>query len=208
MASGESKWITGAQARADVHRMRALSAAILTGSGTVIADNPSMNYRAEEYEQLSTEVPSDTEQPLKVVIDSELKVPVSSAIFKQSGQAMVATLKGNDNIEAFTVAGLPVSEYDAENGKVPLKTLLSDLAALEINDVMVEAGPGLAGALLDEKLVDELVIYMAPHLMGDAARGMLNLPALNRMSDRVSVKIHDIRAIGDDWKIIASPVYS
>lgn len=208
MSSGESKWITGPDARADVHRMRALSGAIMTGSGTVLADDPSMDFRLDEYDQLSGEIPEDTEQPLKVIVDSELKTPLNASILAHVERVMIATIAGASSSESFSKAGISVKEYESLNGKVPLKTLLGDLANQEINDVMIEAGPGLSGALLSAKLIDELVIYMAPHLMGDAAHGLFTLPGLERMRDRVAVRIDDIRAIGSDWKITAIPEYA
>jgi diaminohydroxyphosphoribosylaminopyrimidine deaminase/5-amino-6-(5-phosphoribosylamino)uracil reductase len=208
MSSGESKWITGPDARADVHRMRALSGAIMTGSGTVLADDPSMDFRLDEYAQLSGDIPQDTAQPLKVIVDSELKTPLTASILGHAERVMIATVAGSASSELFSKAGITVNEYESTDGKVPLKELLADLANQEINDVMVEAGPGLAGALLGEKLVDELVIYMAPHIMGDTARGLFTLPGLDSMRDRLAVRIDDIRAIGNDWKIIATPEYA
>ena len=207
MANGESKWITGAQARADVHRMRASAGAIITGSGTVIKDDPELGFRLEEYPQLCSEIPQDTQQPLKVVIDSALKIPASARILAKADPVMIATVRGNDQAEVFAKAGLAIEEYESVRGKVPLRRLLEDLAAHEINDVMVESGPGLAGAFLDQQLADELVIYVAPHIMGDAARGMLTLPGLEQMQDRVSLSIQDIRAVGEDWRITAKPRY-
>ncbi len=120
---------------------------------------------------------------------------------------MIATVKGNENVREYTRAGLMVEAFEGEQGKVPLRHLLEYLAEREINDVMVEAGPGLAGAFLEQQLVDELIIYMAPHIMGDSARGMLTLPGLAHMQDRVALSIQDIRAVGEDWKISAKPRY-
>jgi diaminohydroxyphosphoribosylaminopyrimidine deaminase/5-amino-6-(5-phosphoribosylamino)uracil reductase len=207
MASGESRWITGSEARQDVHRMRAFSGAIMTGSGTVIADNPSMDFRLEEYPQLAAEIPADAQQPLKVVVDSQLKTPRSCRILSEPHRVLIATGTGHSHIEQFQASGISLVQFDAMDGRVPLEALLQELAGREINDVMVEAGPGLAGALLGEQLVDELVVYMAPHIMGDMARGLFVLPGLERMADRITVTIDDIRAIGNDWKITASPGY-
>ena len=207
MASGESQWITGADARADVHRLRAASGAILTGSGTVMADNPALTFRLDEYPQLAQEIPADTEQPLRVICDSSLQSPANAKIFSQPGQTLIATRSSSQQSDALQrerVEMLPVQESGA---KVSLPAVLQALAARGINDVMVEAGAGMAGALLGEQLVDEFVIYMAPHLMGDNARGLFVLPALTAMADRIEVKINDIRAVGDDWKITATPLY-
>ena len=208
MASGESKWITGEHARADVHRLRAASGAMLTGSGTVLADNPSLTFRVEDHPQLKQEIPGDTEQPLRVICDSRLQTPLDAEILNQPGHTLIATVQEDERAVSLRQTGAEVIQLEESNGKVSLSAVLRTLAEREINDVMVEAGAGLAGALLNERLVDELVIYMAPHLMGGDARGLLTLPGLESMADRVEVKIKDIRAIGNDWRITATPNYS
>ena len=208
MANGESKWITGVQARADVHRMRASVGAIITGSGTVAADDPELDFRIKEFSQLSHEIPQETEQPLKVIVDSALKIPLNSRILHRPDHVVIATIAGNANRDRLLKAGLSINEYEPDNGRVPLGNLLEDLAARDINDVMIEAGSGLAGAFLGGKLVDEVVIYMAPHIMGDAAMGMFGLPGLERMENRISMNIDDIRAVGENWRIIATPLYT
>ena len=188
--------------------MRAASGAILTGSGTVLADNPSLTFRVADHEQLALEIPADTEQPLRVVSDSALQTPVDAKILNMPGPTLIAILADNERASALQQAGAESVELEEDNGKVALRALLKTLAKRDINDVMVEAGAGMAGALLNQQLVDEFVIYMAPHLMGDNARGLLTLPGLDAMADRVQLKIHDIRAVGDDWKITATPIYS
>lgn len=206
MASGESKWITGAQSRADVHRLRALSGCMLTGSGTVIEDNPSMQFRVADFPQLVQAIPVDTQQPMRVIVDSARQVPLNSKIFGSPGHVAVATVTGDD---------LPVTDshhieqlvFAPKGGKVPLKELMHRLAEMQINDVMVEAGAGLCGALLQQQLVDEMVIYMAPHIMGDSARGLFTIPGLETMQDRIGINIQDIRAIGQDWRITVVPEY-
>ena len=206
MASGESQWITGEHARADVHRMRAASGAIMTGSGTILADDPSLTFRTDEHERLAREIPVDAEQPLRVICDSHLKTPLDARVLQAPGKVMIATLEDDDN--KYSQKGVEVVRFPARDDRVSLPELLASLAERDINDVMVEAGAGLAGALVNEKLVDELVIYMAPHLMGHDARGLLALPGLTRMQQRVQIDINDIRAIGQDFRITARPVYS
>ncbi|MCW8964557.1 MAG: bifunctional diaminohydroxyphosphoribosylaminopyrimidine deaminase/5-amino-6-(5-phosphoribosylamino)uracil reductase RibD [Gammaproteobacteria bacterium] len=208
MASGESKWITGEHARADVHRLRAASGAVMTGSGTVLADNPSLTYRVEDFELLRQQIPEDTEQPLRVVCDSRLQTPANARILNQPGKTLIATLQVNEQAETLQQSGAEVVQIKEDRGKISLTDLLGTLAGRGVNDVMVEAGAGMAGALLNEKLVDEFVIYMAPHLMGDNARGLVQIHGLEAMADRVALKINDIRAIGEDWKITAIPTYS
>ena len=208
MASGESKWITGEHARVDVHRLRAASGVMMTGSGTILADNPSLTYRLQDHEQFRQQIPADAEQPLRVICDSRLLTPTTAKILQRPGNTLIATLQMDERAEALQQAGAEVIQIKQDNGKLSLQDLLANLAERGINEVMVEAGAGLAGALLNAKLVDEFIIYMAPHLMGDSARGLMQLPGLDAMADRVVVKIKDIRAIGDDWKITAIPIYS
>ena len=195
MASGESKWITGSAARADVQKLRARSSVVLTGSGTVITDDPSMNVRVSaEVLQIDGVV----KQPLRAIVDSQLRVSLNSKIFKQSGETLVFSTKQAEHV--ITLA--------EKNNKLDLQLLLKYLAKeKQANEVHVEAGNELCGALLDQQLVDEIVVYMAPHIMGDSAKGLFHLPALNFMSERLDLEIKDIRAIGKDWRITAKPKY-
>lgn len=202
MASGESKWITGAAARADVQKLRARSSVVLTGSGTVLADNPSMNVRVS-----AADLGVDVEpcQPLRAVIDSQLKVKSDSKIFQQSGEAVVYTCKKISAAKGFqTQQIVTVNEGSA---KVDLLAVLQSLADQQANEVHVEAGSELCGALLEQQLVDEIVVYMAPHIMGDSAKGLFHLPELQAMQQRINLQIKDIRAIGKDWRITAMPEY-
>lgn len=208
MASGESQWITGQEARADVHRLRASSCAILTGSGTVLADNPALTFRIEEHETLVSELPADTKQPLRVVCDSKLQTPADAKLLSQPGKTLIFTTQLNEKSDILTQAGAEVVAVPEQSGKVSLKAVMQELSRRQINEVLVEAGSGMAGALLAEGLVDELLIYMAPHLMGDKARGLMAIPGLERMDDRINLRIDDIRAVGQDWRITAYPVYS
>ncbi len=197
MASGESQWITGAQARRDVHRLRARSSAILTGIGTVLADDPSLTARPED-----TDV--EIRQPLRVILDSGLRMPASTRLLGLPGETLVVS--GADTTVPPGIEGDAVSvlRVPLVSGRPDLAAVLQHLGSLEINEVHVEAGATLSGALLQAGLVDELVIYMAPHLMGDAARGLFALPGLEQMADRVELVITDIRAIGEDWRITAT----
>ncbi len=205
MASGESQWITGEAARTDVHRLRARSSVILTGSGTVIADNPQMNVRLDA-QQLGLDC--EPHQPLRAVIDSELKSPVDSQIFAQAGDmatTLVFTHRHYKSGSGFAEQQLVTLPSGAD--KLNLREVLHYLAGLQANEVHVEAGSELCGALLEQKLLDEIVIYMAPHIMGDAARGLFHLPCLSTMAQRIKLKITEIRAVGEDWRITARPVY-
>ncbi len=203
MASGESKWITGAEARADVHRLRAESCVMLTGYGTASVDNPSLTFRTDEHPSLQDMIPADTQQPIRVVCDSKGQLSPEAKMLGLDGKTLIVTTEKNSNTESLEQAGADVFVTESESGKVPLKSMMVELGQREINDVMVEAGAGLAGALIAEKLVDELIIYMAPHLMGDSARGLITIPGLEHMAERIQLDITDIRAVGKDWKITA-----
>lgn len=198
MASGESKWITGEDARADVQKLRTRSSVILTGSGTVLADDPSMNVRITANE-LGIAENVKVQQPLRAIIDSQLQVPLSRKIFKQSGETLVLSTQQAEHV--ITLA--------EKNNKVDLTAALKYLASEhQANEVHVEAGSELCGALLAQQLVDEIVVYIAPHIMGDSAKGLFHLPELQKMQQRVDLEIKDIRAIGKDWRLTAVPKYT
>ena len=203
MASGESKWITGTAARADVQRLRARSSVVLTGSGTVLADDPSMNVRISAEE---LDCSAEPHQPLRAIVDGQLKISAESNIFKQQGECIIFTSVEEQQAKN-SMPGRVVS-LPGSTGKVDLEKMLQHLAELQINEVHVEAGSELCGALLELHLVDEIVIYMAPHIMGDSAKGLFHLPGLENMAQRINLDIKDIRQIGNDWRITVLPQYS
>jgi diaminohydroxyphosphoribosylaminopyrimidine deaminase/5-amino-6-(5-phosphoribosylamino)uracil reductase len=195
LANGESKWITGEPARADVQRLRARSAAILTGIGTVQADDPSLNVRDMDTGR----------QPLRVVVDTRLAMsPKARMLSLPGGTLVVGSVDNTDQAAALRAAGAEVLYLPGGPGGVDLTALLRQLAAREVNELLVEAGATLCGALLKAGLVDELIVYLAPHLLGDAARGMFDIPGIEVMTDRIAIDIQDIRAVGKDWRITAS----
>lgn len=196
MASGESKWITGEAARRDVQRWRARSSAIMTGVGTVVADDPSLNVRAFDIGR----------QPLRVVIDANLSMPADAHMLSLEGGTLVVTASDDaDRSEELVNAGAEVLCLSSGVNTVDLDRLLHHLALRGINEILVEAGATTCGGLLRAGLVDELVLYMAPHIMGHEARGMFYLPGLNEMAQRQRLVIEDVRAVGEDWRIIARP---
>lgn len=208
MASGESQWITDNESRQDVQRLRAQADAILTGSGTVLDDNPSLNVRLSSadlgIENSQTEL---VQQPLRVILDTNLKVQSSAKILELSGDTLIYTCSGDtQKIQALTDTGVEIKVLMAS--KILLTDILDDLASRQINEIHVEAGATLCGALLAEKCVDEMVIYMAPTILGGDAKSLFNLPQLQSMKDKVNLEIKDIRAVGSDWRITAIPVYS
>jgi len=199
MASGESKWITTADARLDVQKLRARSSAMLTGIGTVLADDPSLNVRLAEVDDWYHPQQA-IRQPLRVVVDSHLQTPVNAKMFNQSGDILIATTHAE---KAHASAETLVLNND---GVVDLSELMNQLAKRQVNEVLVEAGPRLNGALLEAGLIDELIIYMAPKLMGDKANGLFQLPSLHTMADSIDLQISDIRPVGKDWRITAKPL--
>lgn len=201
MATGESQWITGAEARQDVQRLRARSSAILTGIGTVLADDPSLSAR------LDKEVEQEMVQPTRVVLDSQLQMPVSAKMLSLPGRTLVLTVSSDEQkAAALRKAGAEVEVLASHDNRVDLSAVMECLAQREINEVMVEAGATLCGAMLQAGLLDELVVYMAPLMLGDEARGLLSLPGLQKMADRIELEIDDMRAVGNDWRIQARPV--
>ncbi len=197
MASGESKWISSEASRADVQKLRARSSAILTGIGTVLADNPRLDVRIASRHGAPV-------QPLRVVVDSQLRFPAQANMCSNDGgKVLIASCHTEPRADlSCEVLALPL----VENG-LDLRALMPILAGREINEIHVEAGAKLSGALLQAQLVDEMVIYLAPHLMGDAARGLFFLPGLNEMKNRIELIFTDVRSIGQDLRITARPVY-
>jgi len=210
MASGESKWITSDAAREDVQRLRARSSAILTGIGTVLLDDPSLNVRISTQELQSKVEFTDQDLPTRVILDSQLRTPFGASLLSLPGKTLVYTLSSDGNkIRSLTKSGdvssTEVVQVPADNGYVNLEAVLRDLGERQYNEVMVEAGARLNGALLEAGLVDEFVIYQAPVLLGDQAKPMFMLPTISKMSEKIELSIRDTRQIGVDWRIIAHP---
>jgi diaminohydroxyphosphoribosylaminopyrimidine deaminase/5-amino-6-(5-phosphoribosylamino)uracil reductase len=200
MASGESQWITGAAAREDVQRLRARSCAIMTGVGTILADDPSLNVR------LPGEMPR---QPLRVILDPELETPPDARTLWLDGDTLIFTgLTKTPAFKPLQATGAEIQTLPRRGRGLDLEFALEELARREINEVHLECGATLAGAMLAAGLVDELVIYMAPRVMGDGARGLFHLPGLTRMAEAIPMEIVDIRAVGQDWRITTRGVNS
>ena len=191
--NGRSQWITGAEARRDAHRWRARSCAVLTGIGTVKDDNPRLTAR---------DVPA-TRQPLRVVIDSRLETPSNAAILAGGGVLIAAAREDAARSAELVARGAEVICLPNAHGKVDLAALLEELGRRGINEVLVEAGTRLNGSLLREGCVDELLIYQAPLLIGDAARGMFGLDELVDLAGARRLEILERRAVGADLRIRA-----
>ncbi|OQR26630.1 riboflavin biosynthesis protein RibD [Pseudomonas sp. Bc-h] len=207
MASGESQWITGPEARSAVQRLRAQSSVVLTGADTVLADNARLTVRPDEL-GLNAELTAlaMTRPPLRVLIDGRLRVPLDSPFFK-AGSALVVTCAAASARERYHDEGHEMLALASSGGHVDLRKLLVELAARGVNDVLVEAGPKLAGAFTRLGLVDEFQIFVAGKFMGSSARPLLDLP-LAQMNEAFELKIVEMRAIGNDWRVIAIPATS
>lgn len=204
MASGESQWITGPAARSAVQRLRAQASVVLSGADTVLADDARLTVRADEL-GLGAEMMALAQRrpPLRVLVDGRLRVPLSKTFF-QVGPALVATCAAAAARDRYLADGHELLAVPGSNGHVDLRKLLLELAGRGVNEVLVEAGPRLAGAFARAGLVDEYRIFVAPKLLGSSARPLFELP-LNRMAEAPELQIVDIRAVGDDWQITAVP---
>jgi len=206
MASGESKWITGDAARRDVHRLRARSSAVLTGLGTVLADDPELTVRLEPAALGGAAVDLGVRQPIRVILDAALETPPDARILAGPGSAVVLCTEAEPGREAaLAAAGAVVERMPGTRDAVDLVAVLEYLAAQELNEVLIEAGSTVAGAALSAGLVDEIVLYVAPHLMGSGARPLFHLPGISEMEHRIALDVLDVRAVGRDWRITARP---
>ena len=194
LANGESKWISGEAARADVQRLRARSSAILTGIGTVLSDDPSLTVRDMDIGR----------QPLRVVLDAKLRMPVTARMLGLAGKTLIVAGDSAPSSGLLQAKGADVLNLPCVGEEIDLQNLLEQLAKREVNELLVEAGATLCGALLKAGLVDELIVYLAPHILGNRARAMFNFPELADMAGRIAVHIQDIRAVGKDWRMIAT----
>ncbi len=207
MASGESKWITGPAARADVQRLRARSGAVVSGADSVLLDDSALTVRASELGLPSDEAAAAADrQPLRVLIDSLRRVPLEQRFFRETGPTLVISTSAEQAADDYLAVGSELLAVPGADGKVDLQAVLQTLAARGCNEVLVEAGAGLSGAFWRAGLVDEVIVYMAPRLLGSQARPLMQLP-FESMSEAMDVAITDMRAIGQDWRITARPIF-
>ncbi|PTR14342.1 diaminohydroxyphosphoribosylaminopyrimidine deaminase [Nitrosospira sp. Nsp2] len=193
LKNGASQWITSEAARRDGHRLRARSCAVMTGIGSVLADNPRLTVRHLE----------TTRQPLRVVVDSRLEIPLEARLLRGAGELVFTASASEGIIGALHEVGARVIVLPDQNDNVDLGAMMRKLADFEINEVLVEAGWRLNGALINAGLVDELVIYLAPYLIGDMGLGMLKLPELADLQRKRALVIEDVRSVGPDLRITA-----
>lgn len=194
MANGESKWITGPESREDVQSWRARSSAIITGIGTILADDPSLNARLQKEELI---------QPLRIVCDSQLRMPPSAKTLKLPGRVMLATATDKKFVaDADALAEIEQHDFSAANSKIDLHALLRYLAKeKECNEVLIESGSTLAGAFIEQGLVDELVVYVAPKLLGHLGHPLFTLHGLDKIKDQIALEFIDVSLLGKDCRM-------
>lgn len=202
MASGESQWITDAAARQDVQRLRAMSDAIMTGVGTVLADDPSLTVRRSELGDIG-QATEPSRQPLRVIADRDARTPPGARILQGGDVQIYCSAKAFDTGPAQDLAalGINMTGLGWQDDGVNLAEVLDALGELGINELLVEAGPRLAGAFVAERLLDELWLYQAPVFLGSEGRPTVTLP-LETMAERVSWTVRDRRQIGEDQRLI------
>jgi diaminohydroxyphosphoribosylaminopyrimidine deaminase / 5-amino-6-(5-phosphoribosylamino)uracil reductase len=193
LANGKSQWITGEAARADGHRWRARACAILTGHGTVRDDDPQLNVRGVDTPR----------QPLRIVVDSRFETPLSARVLKGGKTLVAGAVNEAARIAALEKAGADTVVIPNDRGKVELFKLMEELARRELNEIHVEGGTKLNGSLLQAGVVDELLVYLAPCVIGDSGRGMFDLPELTELSRSTVLKIREFERVGEDLRIVA-----
>jgi diaminohydroxyphosphoribosylaminopyrimidine deaminase/5-amino-6-(5-phosphoribosylamino)uracil reductase len=202
LASGASQWITGEAARRDVQHWRARSSAILTGIGTLLADDPRLDVR------LPAEPGKERRQPLRVVLDTQLRTPPQARLFSVGGEVLLLTGVGapdDTRAEALSARGARVESLPVQAGRLDLSAVIDRLGELELNEVLVEAGPTLAGQLLHAGLVDELLLYVAPILLGADARALVELPPLDSIAVAPAFMLLENIQVGADLRLRLKP---
>jgi diaminohydroxyphosphoribosylaminopyrimidine deaminase / 5-amino-6-(5-phosphoribosylamino)uracil reductase len=196
MASGESRWITGPEARADVHRLRARSSAIVTGIGTVLADDPAMTVRLAAGDGACS-------KPARIVLDSRFRTPRTARILTPPERTHVLGLdKAASHATALADAGAVIGLLPGDGrDRLALDKVADYLGAQQFNEVMIEAGAVLNGAWLTAGLVDEWIVYLSPSILGDQGRGLFHLPGLEKLADRISLRLRDSRSFGQDLRL-------
>ena len=193
LANGKSQWITGEAARQDGHRFRSRACAILSGYGTVRDDDPQLTVRGVDTPR----------QPLRIVVDSKFETSPAARVLKGGNALIVGAVDDAKKIAALRGVGAEVAIIPNARGKVDLFKLMQELARRELNEIHVEAGTRLNGSLLQAGVVDELLVYLAPKVIGESGRGMFNLPELTELSQAKSLAIREVERVGDDVRILA-----
>jgi diaminohydroxyphosphoribosylaminopyrimidine deaminase/5-amino-6-(5-phosphoribosylamino)uracil reductase len=204
LAGGASRWISGEAARQDVQRWRARSSAVLTGIGTVLADDPRLDVRVP-----GEPAGGEARQPLRVVLDTRLRTPPQARLLSTGGEVLILTaqaaLQDARAGASLSGRGARIESVPVVAGRLALGAVLDRLAELEVNEVQVEAGPTVAGELVRQSLVDELLLYLAPKLLGDKARPLLELPEPAELSAARAFTLTDSQPLGDDLRLRLRP---
>jgi diaminohydroxyphosphoribosylaminopyrimidine deaminase/5-amino-6-(5-phosphoribosylamino)uracil reductase len=199
LANGDSQWITGEAARNDVQHWRARSSAVLTGVGTVLADDPRLNVR------LPPEKPEDEPwQPLRVILDTRLRTPTDSRLFTTGGEVLIMTEDATRGA-TFAEMGVAVEAIPASQGRLDLVAVIDRMGELEVNELLVEAGPTLSGEMLRQGLVDELLLYVAPKLLGPQGLPLVDLPELADLQDALGFTVAGVQRLEDDLRLRLRP---
>jgi diaminohydroxyphosphoribosylaminopyrimidine deaminase/5-amino-6-(5-phosphoribosylamino)uracil reductase len=198
LANGKSQWITGEAARADGHKWRARACAVLTGHGTVRGDDPQLNVRGVDTPR----------QPLKIVVDSRFETPLSARVLKDGKTLIAGAINEKARIAALEKAGADTVIIPNDRGKVELFKLMEELARRELNEIHVEGGTKLNGSLLQAGVVDELLVYLAPSVIGDSGRGMFDLPELSELAQKTTLAILNVERLGADLRVLAKVISS
>ncbi len=203
MSNGESQWITGAAARGEVQRLRAQSCAILTGVGSILIDDSRLTVRDV---QIPEQYDVSRQHPLRVVLDSRLCTPLDAAVIGDDKRSLILYSNSDvSNADDLRKRGAQVIRISGQSNAVDLEATLRYLAEKEqCNDILLEAGATLTGAMMEAGLIDELHLFIAPIFMGSEARPLMQLP-LFKMTEKLNLDIVDVRAFGDDWRVIAKP---
>ena len=199
LSNGASQWITGEASRSDVQHWRARSSAVLTGVGTVLADDPRLDVR------LPPEKPEDEPwQPLRVVLDTRLRTPIDSRLFTTGGEVMIMTEDATKGA-AFAEMGVAVEAIPAQYGRLDLVAVIDRMGELEVNELLVEAGPTLSGEMLRQGLVDEVLLYVAPKLLGPQGLPLVDLPQLGDLQDALGFTVAGVQRLEDDLRLRLRP---
>lgn len=202
MRSGESVWITSPEARVDVHRLRLESCAIISGVNTIEVDNPRFNVRLKDTD-IDVQYCISGRTPIRVVLDSQRRTQAQAKIFSQAGETWQMVARGSQ--PAATESADQIIEIPADQAGLNLAAVLSYLGQHQMNDVLVEAGGTLAASFIKAGLVDELIVYQSPDVMGSSACAMINIPEILKMSEKIRFEYQDVRKIGRDLKLVLTP---
>ncbi len=199
MADGESQWITSSPARKDAQQLRAAASGILTGIGSVLRDDPNMNVRLDGVQR----------QPLRIILDTNLSIPVDAKILSRQdgviGDVLIVTANSEDSAaEIFQEGSVEIINCRTSGGKIDLHAVMLELGQREMNTILLEAGARLSGSMLEQGLVDEIVVYMAPDLLGSDAMDMFTIPGLEQLADKLSLEYKDVTRVGRDLRLTLS----